>query len=77
MSNTITLSQSAYRDLSTRINRVESMISLLIKKLEGEPIYGSEAWCIWSDKKALEDIKKGSYKAFASVKEMRKYLETL
>lgn len=77
MSNTITLSQSAYKELLTRMNRLEKMVSSLLERFEQEPTYGSEAWWMWSDKKALEDIKKGSYRTFESVKDMKKYLQSL
>jgi hypothetical protein len=68
MANTITLSQSAYKELLNRITRLEKIIASLS--------YGSDEWWELSIKKGEEDIKNGNYKLFNSAKEMTKYLRS-
>lgn len=75
MTNTVTLTQSAYKELVNRLGRVERLLAKLVEDREKEPPYGSTAWWEWSDHKALEDIKTGRYKSFASAKDMVKYLD--
>jgi hypothetical protein len=77
MANTVVLSQSAYKEIITRLSRLEKILSSLLEKLEKEPPYGSDEWWEWSDKKALKDIEEGNYKTFSSAKELKKYLENL
>lgn len=77
MTNTVTLTQPAYKELLDRLTRLEKMVITLLEKFEREPTYGSSDWWEWSDKQALKDIKAGDYKAFSSAKEMTKYLKTL
>ncbi len=75
MSQTVTLKQSEYKKLIERISALEKAVQSLIKRLQKEPSYGSDAWWEWSDTKAIDDIKKGNYVAFDSAQEMVEYLE--
>ncbi|MDH7476225.1 MAG: hypothetical protein QHH09_02000 [Microgenomates group bacterium] len=77
MSNTITLSQSAYKQLLERLINVEKKLSDLLEKIEREPVYGTDEWWDWSDKKAVADIKKGNYLVFDSPKKLKKHLDSL
>lgn len=61
MSNTVTLSQSAYNKLLNRLSLVENLLKHLISKLDIEPPEGSDDWWDWAHKKGLEDMKKGEY----------------
>lgn len=60
MSKTIQLSQTQFDILLQRLTRLEKMVAKLLEKDE-EPPYGSDEWWEWSDKKALEEVKKGEY----------------
>lgn len=61
MADTVTLSQSAYKNITQRLSRLEKALSYVVGKIDIEPPEGTEAWWEWSDKKALEDLKKGDY----------------
>ena len=74
MNNTIIISQSAYKELVTRLSRLEKMVLALVKKLEAEPQEGSDDWWEQSDKRALEEIKKGQFVEFDSAKDMVNFL---
>ncbi|MEM3362585.1 MAG: hypothetical protein QXG16_04715 [Candidatus Anstonellaceae archaeon] len=76
MANTITLTQSAYKELINRLNRLEKMVITLLEKFEKEPVYGSEEWWQYSIKKGEEDIKKRNFKVFDSGKSLAKYLQS-
>lgn len=77
MSNSITLSQSAYKDLVSRVNRLEKMVSALLSRFEQEPPYGSDAWWNWSIKKGKEDIKKGRYTDVTTDKQRDAFFKSL
>jgi len=74
MSNTVALSQSDYKELVTRLSRLEKTVSTLADRFEKEPPEGSDAWWDWSDKKALDEMKKGQYVEFNSAKDMVNFL---
>ncbi|GIW64692.1 MAG: hypothetical protein KatS3mg092_0625 [Patescibacteria group bacterium] len=76
MANTITLTQSSYKELLNRLSRLEKMVATLLEKFEKEPTYGSDEWWYYSIKKGEEDIKKGNYKVFDSSKDLKKYLKS-
>jgi len=77
MSNTVTLSQSAYKELLARMNRLEKMIATLLERFEQEPPYGSDAWWDWSIKKGKEAIKKGEYVEITTQKQLDDVFKTL
>jgi len=77
MSNSITLSQSAYKELLSRINHLEKMVASLMKKFEQEPPYGTDAWWDWSIKKSEEDIKKGDYYELRDKKELDSFFKNI
>ncbi len=77
MANTITLSQSAYKELLQRVTKIEKMLNTLLEELGEKYSYGSKSWWGWSDKKAMEDIKKGNYRIFTSSKKLQEYLDSL
>lgn len=77
MADTITISQSAYKELLARVTRVEKMVAEILEKFESEPPYGSDKWWNWSIKKGEEDLKKGNYEVFESAKELVKHLKSL
>ena len=75
MANTITLTQSAYNSMITRISKLEKMLGALLKKQKKEPQYGSEAWWDMNIKEGENDVKNGNYRVFDSAKSMTSYLE--
>lgn len=78
MANTITLTQTAYKELLNRLSKLEKMMATLLEKLkEEEPPYGTEAWWEWSIKKGKEDIKKGRYTTLKTHKDIDRFFESL
>ena len=76
MSQTIQISQTKYEELLTRMARLESMVAKLLEKGD-KPAEGTDAWWELSDKKALEDIKKGRYTVVHDKKELQQHLDSL
>ena len=61
----------------TILNKIQKDLVEVKKRLEDlEPIYGSKAWWIWSDKLALKDYKEGSFKKTSSKSELQKLLKS-
>ena len=77
MNNAITLSQSAYKEILARMNKLEKMIANLMDKFEQEPPYGTEAWWKWSIKKGKEDIKKGRVIEITTKKQRDAFFKSL
>ena len=77
MSNTVTLSQSAYKNLLARMNKLEKMIATLLERFEQEPLYGSEAWWDWSNKKGKQDIEKGDYYELRNKKDIDNFFKNI
>jgi len=60
------------------LSQIQKDLADVKKKIEDlEPIYGSDAWWKWSDKKAMEDIKTGRYTTVGSKKELSKFMGSL
>ncbi len=77
MEQTVTLTQSAYKDLLSRVNKLETMMVKLLKQFEKEPPYGSEAWWAWADRKGREAKKKGEYTEITTKKQLDAYFKSL
>lgn len=77
MSNTITLSQPAYKELLKRLSKLERMVATLLEKFEQEPPYGTDSWWQWSIKKGKEDIKKGRYTEITTDKQREIFFKSL
>lgn len=76
MAQTITLTQSAYKDLIERLSRIEKSLSRLMASQKKEPPYGTNAWWEWSDKQAMNEMKKENTIAVHSKKEMQQLLDS-
>ena len=78
MKQTISLPKSDYERLVNRVKALEKTVHDLVAKLKDtldiEPPYGSDAWWEWSNKKGLEDIKKGDYYEMKNQKELKDFL---
>jgi len=60
------------------LSQIQRDLADVKKKVEDlEPVYGSDAWWKWSDKKAMEDIKVGRYTTVRSKKELSKFMGSL
>lgn len=76
MAQTITISQTAYKDLVSRLARVESIVTELLKRFEKEPPFGSDEWWDWSIEKGREDIKAGRTVSVKNSKELKTLLNS-
>jgi len=77
MGNVVTLSESAYKQLLTRITHLEKMVISLVEKFETEPEEGTKAWWEWADKKGREAIKKGEYTTLRTQKDLDNFFKNL
>lgn len=77
MNQSIAVSQKTLEAIFDRLEKVAREVKSIRKKLdETEPLYGSEAWWRWAEKKADEDIAKGKVVKFNSVREAVKWLNS-
>ena len=78
MAHTITVNAKTLEHVVSQLDKLtKDMAAVKERLLLEEPPYGSDAWWEWSDKKALEDYKKGDYISFKSTKEMVEHLKKL
>lgn len=62
----------------TILNQIQKDLADIKRKVNDlEPVYGSDAWWDWSDKRADEDIKAGRYTTVRSKKELSQFLNSL
>ena len=79
MSKTMTVSPAIIEMILTKLDRLEKAILKLVEIIEAdkEPPYGTSAWWEWSDKKALEDYRKGKYTSIKTHGELDKFFANL
>ena len=62
----------------TILNKIQKDLAEVKRKVDDlEPVYGSDAWWKWSDKRAMDDIRKGCYTTIRSKKELSEYMDSL
>jgi len=77
MNQTITISSKTIDEILTRLDKLGRDIrAIKVKLFEREPLYGSDEWWEWSEKKADEDIDSGRLVKFESVQEAIKWLNS-
>ena len=77
MNQSITVSQKTLEAIFDRLEKETREVKSVRNKLgETDPLYGSEAWWRWAEKKADEDITKGKVVKFNSVREAVKWLNS-
>lgn len=78
-SKTVTAEVQLLQNVLIRLDKLTKDIETIKEKLfEMEPEYGSDAWWEWSDKKGMEDYKKGDYfelRDEADVKDFFKHID--
>lgn len=78
MNQTIVLQAQQVNKILKTLLDLKREVARLTEKVEGlEPIYGSEQWWEWSDRKALEDIRAGRFVEFKNVKDLQLHLDSL
>jgi len=74
---TITISSKTIDEIISRLDNLTREIKTIKMKLfEEEPLYGSEEWWEWSERKADEDIREDRLIRFDSVKKAVKWLNS-
>lgn len=76
---TITVPAKTFEKIISRLDDLTQEVKTIKAKLfEEEPLYGSDEWWEWSEKKADEDIKKGRISTVLhNKKELQHYLDSL
>lgn len=78
MNQTITISPKTIEEILTRLDNLTKEVKAIKTKLsEEEPLYGSDEWWEWSDKKALEEIKAGKGIKIHNKKELNAFFKNL
>ena len=77
MSQTITVSSKTIGETLANLNTLTKEIKEIKAKLfEKEPLYGSDEWWEWSEKRADEDIKANRLVRFDSAEKAIKWLNS-
>lgn len=73
------LSTKTANEIIERLNRLANELASIRKKLVGkaEPPYGSKEWWKWSNKKALEEAKRGEGTKISNKKELDTFFKSL
>ncbi len=75
---TIIVPAKTFEKILSRLDELTREIKTIKSKLlEEEPLYGSDEWWEWSDRKALEEIKQGKGTVIRNKKELNQFLNSL
>lgn len=78
MNQAITVSPKTIEEILARLDRLAKEVKAIKARLfEAEPPYGSDAWWEWSDKKALEEAKRGKGTKISNKKELTAFFKSL
>ncbi len=73
MANIISIDANTIQQILARLDKLsEDIKAIKTKVFEEEPLYGSDEWWTWSDKKALKNIREGNYHEASSAEELKK-----
>lgn len=76
--SSVTVSVTQLDKILKTLTELKTDMARLTEKVEDlEPVYGSDAWWEWSDKKAVEDIKAGRFVEIKNKDELQTYLSSL
>lgn len=79
MAQTVSLSTKAIDEILKRLDGLTQEVKAIKERIfDEEPLYGSDEWWEWSEKKADEDIKaRRVHGPFKTAKELQKFLDSL
>lgn len=78
MSNTIAISATKLDKILKILTDIKQEVAALTEKVEDlEPLYGSDEWWEWSDKKALKSIREGKGIKIRNHKELDNFFRSL
>lgn len=77
MSQAVMVSPKTIQEILVHLHTLTKEVKEIKAKLfEKEPLYGSDEWWEWSERKADEDIKAGRLVRFDSAKDAVKWLNS-
>ena len=76
---TVTVPAKTFEKILSRLDQLTRDVQVIKSKLfEKEPVYGSDEWWEWSEKRADEDIKAGRISpVLYNKKELQEFLDSL
>lgn len=78
MTQTIAVDPKTIKQILHRLDDLAKDVAVIKEKVtEDEPLYGSDEWWEWSDKKAHEDIRKGRFTVIRDARSLKKHLDSL
>jgi len=78
MNQTVTVPVKTIEEIFSRLDELTNAVKKIAAKLsEKEPLYGSDEWWKWSDKKAIEEIKAGKGTKIHNKKELNAFFKNL
>ena len=78
MSDTVTIDSKMLSEILMRLDKLTKDVADVKERLfSAEPIYGSDEWWEWSDKKALEEIRAGKGTLMRNKKELQAHIDSL
>lgn len=78
MSQTITVTPKTIEAIVEQLTNLTKEVKAIKAKLfEEEPLYGSDEWWEWSDKKAIEEIGAGKGIKISNKKELSEFFRNL
>lgn len=78
MAQTITVPVKTFEEILLRLDQLTKEVRVIKARLfSEEPPYGSDEWWDWSDKKALESIRKGKGITIHNTKELNAFFKSL
>lgn len=78
MAQTITVPAKTFQEILSRLDQLTREVRAIKAKLYSkEPPFGSDEWWEWSDRKALESIRKGKGITIHNKKELDAFFKSL
>lgn len=77
MNQTITINKSVYKDLASRLDRVEKLLNIVVAKLEQEPPENTLAWWQWSVIQGRKAYKEKKYALLKDKKDIEGFFTSL
>lgn len=78
MNQVVTVSTKTVDEILTRLDTLTREVKAIKAKLfKEEPLYGSKEWWEWSDKKALEEVRRDEGTKISNKKELDAFFKSL
>ena len=74
---TVTVPAKTFEKILSKLEQLTTQVESINGKLEGAPLYGSDEWWEWSNKKALKSIQEGKGTVIRNKKELDIFFQNL